>query len=295
MTSDSNPPPPHLSNFCLFVIVLITVVFRWGRIDEECGVGVGGAASACGTETRVGENGIGPSYNPGICQYLFSRTHYPQCTAPWHYRSLCGQGCTCVRVSRAGYSCMHACGCANVQYVCNEVVQHTEPRHTLYRHAAVVVQTNEARCSFTHSFICNSIAVKPFLFRVGGTVNVWSVTQPDLSKTYTPQYFTCCFSVLVFALRLGKKPSVLALKSLLVFFWEQLDNVWSLADLAETCTVNTDFFFFSPPLHKDRHYTVNYLFNDISKWHLIPVYNWHTELLSNEVFISISDYERDFL
>ncbi len=73
-------------------------------------------------------------------------------------------------------------------------------------------------------------------------VNVWSVTQPDLSKAHTPQYFTCCFSVSVFAVRLGKRPSELALKGLLMFLWEQLDNVWSLADLVETCTVNTDFF-----------------------------------------------------
>lgn len=45
-----------------------------------------------------------------------------------------------------------------------------------------------------------------------------------------------------------------------MFFWEQLDNVWSLADLVETCTVNIDFF----PPQEDRHYTVTYLFNDIS-------------------------------
>lgn len=66
----------------------------------------------------------------------------------------------------------------------------------------------------------------------------------------TPQYLTCCFRVHLFALRLEEKLLVLTLKSLLMFFWEQLDRIWSLANLVQTCTVNN--YTFSLPKTQDN-------------------------------------------
>ena len=170
----------------LLFVVIVLIIAVWLRPDSYplgrlaytvVQVEAGGGGGSRSAETQVGENRRGRAVIQGFVN-IYSAGHItlnaPLADVP---EGLCGHGCTCVRLSGARWC--------------------SQQRGLLQFHSP---------------FISNWIAVKPpFFFFSPFFFFEWVVQQMFdmwlslIYRRHTLRYFTCCFSVSVFALRLGKK------------------------------------------------------------------------------------------